>query len=42
MPELGHFPHGENAAVFGEHLLWALADIEARRRSAAPPERRDT
>ncbi|WP_158228248.1 alpha/beta fold hydrolase [Pseudonocardia sp. MH-G8] len=38
MPELGHFPHAENAAAFGEHLLWALADIDARRHSVAPGE----
>lgn len=38
MPELGHFPHAENAAAFGEHLGWALADIDARRQTAAPEE----
>lgn len=27
MPELGHFPHAENPAVFVEHLEWALHKI---------------
>jgi len=28
MPELGHFPHAENPAVFAGHLAWALAAID--------------
>ncbi|MGQ1838643.1 alpha/beta fold hydrolase [Kocuria turfanensis] len=27
MPELGHFPHAENAPAFVPHLLWALEHI---------------
>lgn len=30
MPELGHFPHAENAPVFATHLLWALDYIQTR------------
>jgi pimeloyl-ACP methyl ester carboxylesterase len=26
-PELGHFPHAENAEVFSQHLRWALDAI---------------
>jgi pimeloyl-ACP methyl ester carboxylesterase len=29
MPELGHFPHAENAPAFATHLLWALEHIQA-------------
>jgi pimeloyl-ACP methyl ester carboxylesterase len=35
MPELGHFPHAENPAVFAGHLAWALAAIDDT--AAIPP-----
>lgn len=36
MPELGHFPHAENPAVFAHHLAWALDEIDRQGKGRRP------